>query len=537
MSAVLAEAVLVGAVASAVGVVAGLVAARGLLSLMGAAGLTLPSASVVFRPRTAAAGMIAGVLVTAAAAIQPARRAARVTTLAATGGGHEPAGRRRRRLAVALAVTVVGVGELLTGLYGDPPRPLLAVAIGAALLLSGMSLLVPFLVAPAARLAGAPLVALFGEPARLGRQNAVRSPRRTAATASALMIGITLIGVVAILAASMKASARTAIESAMRSDFAITANSVPGSSGSVPPQVASRLRGVPQVAAVSEIRTGQWGLAGRTQTLVAVDPATVQRMYRLDAGSAAAAAALDDDGVLVRDSVAARQGWKVGDAVPMTFTRTGTRGLRLEGTYSTSTVRSDFVVSLHSFEANFAKQLDLEVDVLLAPGTASEGGRAAIRRALPDFPNLAVRNRSETLAAQEHEVDRVLVPVTALLVLSVVIALLGIANTLALAVHERVRELGLLRAVGMARSQLRTMIRSEAVITACTGAVLGVVVAAACGWIAASALASKGMTERVLPVGQLAALASVASLAGMAAAAMPARRAARMAVLDAVSAD
>jgi putative ABC transport system permease protein len=269
--------------------------------------------------------------------------------------------------------------------------------------------------------------------------------------------------------------------------------------------------------------------------LVAVDPATVTSLYRLDPASAAAARQLRDDAVLVRDTVAARHGWSVGERVPMTFARTGTRTMRLDATYASTTVRSDYVISLGAFAANYTSQLDMEVDVRLVPGTSPVAGRAAILAALSDFPNLAVRNRSEVMAAQEQQVDRLLVPVVALLALSVLIALLGIANTLALSVHERLRELGLLRAIGMARRQLRSMIRSEALIIASLGAALGVVVALFFGWVAVVALHGQGVTRRVLPAGQLLGLASVATLASLGAAALPARRAARLGVLDAVA--
>jgi putative ABC transport system permease protein len=257
-------------------------------------------------------------------------------------------------------------------------------------------------------------------------------------------------------------------------------------------------------------------------------------MHEVDDASAAAVRRLDDKGVLVRDTVAERYGWQVGDAVPMTFARTGTRPQRLAATYATTTVRSDYVVSLGAFEANYTQQLNMEIDVRLGAGIGVAAGRAAIRQALTEFPNLAVRDRSEVLAAQKGQVDRLLVPVVALLALSVIIALLGIANTLALSIHERLRELGMLRAIGMARSQLRSMIRSEALIVAGLGAVCGMVVAVVFGWVAVTSMHGLGVTRRVFPVTQLAGLAAMATLAGLAAAAAPARRAARLGVLDAV---
>ncbi|HWC12863.1 MAG TPA: ABC transporter permease [Acidimicrobiales bacterium] len=535
---VLAEALLIGVVASTAGVVAGVAGSGGLLALLRSFGLSTPTAGVAFHPRTAVVGLLAGGLLTAVAAVQPARRATRVSPLVAISGlsGDDDASLRRRLLAGTVAAAV-GAGAMAAGLFVDLARPLVLVGGGAVAVLAGVALVAPVLARPVARLVGRPLVEVLGKPAVLGRENAVRNPRRTAATASALMIGIGLIGVVAILGASMKASASTTVERAMRADFVVTAHQVPGAPNGVPPVAAQRIRESPAVAAVSEIRSGQWGLRGRGQTLVAVDPATVDDLYHLDAASTAAVRSLGDDGVLVRDSVAARHRWQVGDLVPMTFARTGTRHQRLAATYSSATVRGDYVLSLGAFEANYTDQLDMEVDVRLVAGTTKAEGRAALRTALVDFPNLAVRDRAEVVAAQAEQVDRLLVPVVALLALSVVIALLGIANTLALSVHERIRELGLLRAIGMARRQLRAMIRSEAVIIAFLGAVLGVAVALFFGWVLTTALHEQGITRRVFPVGQLVGLTGVATVAGLVAATVPARRAANLRLLDAVVAD
>jgi putative ABC transport system permease protein len=221
----------------------------------------------------------------------------------------------------------------------------------------------------------------------------------------------------------------------------------------------------------------------------------------------------------------------------MTFARTGTRQQRLAATYSSTTVRGDYVISLGTFEANYTDQLDMEVDVRLVRGMSEAEGRSALRAALADFPNLAVRDRGEVVAAQAEQVNRLLVPVVALLALSVVIALLGIANTLALSVHERIRELGLLRAIGMARRQLRSMIRSEAVIIAFLGALLGVAMALFFGWAVTCALQEQGITRRVVPVGQLMALTCLATAASLLAATVPARRAANLRLLDAVAPD
>ncbi len=338
-----------------------------------------------------------------------------------------------------------------------------------------------------------------------------------------------------ILAASVKASASRTVDESLRADFVLTSTGLAGAAGGVPPVVAERLRDTPVVGAVSEIRGGQWGLDGRTQTLLAVEPKSVTTFHQVDPQSDAAVRRLDDTGVLVRDTTAERYGWRVGDTIPMTFARTGTKKMRLQGTFSSTAVRTDYVITLGAYRANYAQQFSLEVDVALAPGVSPAAGRAEIERVLADYPVVKVMDHAQVLAAQDEQVHKLLVPVTALLALSVVIALLGIANTLALSIHERTRELGLLRAIGMARRQLRSMIRSEALIIASLGAALGVGVALFFGWALVASMRNVGVTQLVFPVAQLTGLAALTTVAGLVAGILPARRAASLAVLDAIS--
>jgi len=536
---VLAEALAVGVAGSTGGVAAGYFAAGGLLAILRSTGFDVPPEPVAFTVDMVVAALVSGVVVTVLAASIPARRATQVAPvvgIASVGGESVPgaAMARGRRLAAGSAVAAAGAVALVLGVGGSVPRPLLAIAAGATAVLAGLAVLAPLLAGPVAHAVGAPLTRVLGEPAKLGRENATRNPRRTATTATALTIGLGLIGVVTIMAASMRASATRTVEEVLRADFVV--NPADGGAG-VPPLVTERLRQVDGVQLVSPVKGGQWGLDGRTVTLLAVDPATVTAMYALDRGSADALRGLDDKGVLVRDTVAARHKWKVGDQVSMTFARTGTRKLKLQGTFSAPSVRTDYVITVGAYEANYAQQLDLQVSVQLAPDTAAEMGRARIEKALADVPNVAVLNRSQVLAEQNDRVQSYLVPVTALLALSVTISLLGIANTLSLSIHERTRELGMLRAIGMGRRQLRAMVKFEAAIISGLGAVLGVVVAVVFGWALVSAMRGQGVTEFVVPVGQLAGWMALAVAAGLVAAALPARRAARLDPLEAVAAD
>lgn len=531
---VLAEAVAVGLCASAAGLVIGFGAAHALLALARGTGVTVPTTSVVFRVRSAGTGIICGVTLTIVAAFLPARRATRVSPVTALKVDEAAApGSLRRRGGPAAAATLSAVASLTAGtLHLVPTLP--ATALGVAAILVALALLLPALAGLAAWAIGAPLIGLFGQPAALARQNVMRNPRRSAATAAALMIGIGLVGVIAIVSASMKASATAAVQRTLRADLVVVPTGSSAAVVGVPPVVADQLRHTPGVGLVSEVGGGQWELAGAAETLLAVDPATVTRMHEVDAASAAAVGRLDDTGVLVRDTVAEHHGWKVGDVVPMTFARTGTRGLAIQGIFSTTAVRADYVISLKAFAANYAQPLLLEMDVKLAGGISPATAQANVRRAMADLPVVKVMDRSQVLSSQQAQVDKLLTPLAAMLGLSVLIGLLGIANALALSINQRTSEIGLLRAVGMARSQLRTMIRCEAVIIAGIGSVLGLGLAVGLGWVLVGALRHLGLTTLTFPVGQLGILAAVATGAGVVAAILPARRAAGLAVLDAV---
>jgi putative ABC transport system permease protein len=531
---VLAEAMALAIGASLAGILIGFGAAHAMLALVRGLGLAVPTSSVVFGIHSALAGVGCGVVVTTAAAFLPARRATLVSPVTAV-SGLEVRSRRSlsHRAGTGSAAVVAGVVVLAAARLHALPA-LLGTAVGAAAILVGVALLLPVLAGPAAWVIGAPLVGLFGQPASLARENAMRNPRRTAATAAALMIGIGLVGVIAVVAASMKASATAAVRQTLRADLVVVATDISGSSGGVPPKVADRLRHTPGVTTVSEVGGGQWGLAGTTETLLAIDPATVTQMHQVDAPTTDAVRRLDDHGVLVRDTVAEHHGWKIGDMVPMTFARTGTRPLPIRGIFSTTAVRTDYVISLPAFRANYAQPLFLEIDVKMATGFVTTAAQANVRRALADLPVVKVMDRSQVLTAQEGQVDRLLTPVAALLALSVLIGLLGIANALALSVHERTREIGLLRALGMARTQLRSMIRCEALIITGLGSLLGLALAIGFGWASVAAIRDLGVTELVFPVGQLGGLVAAATAAGLLAAILPARRAARLPVLEAV---
>jgi putative ABC transport system permease protein len=528
MLSVLLEAAVVGLVAGAIGVLAGIGIATGLQALLKAFGIDLPSTTTQVLPRTVIVSLIVGLLVTVVASIAPARRASTVAPIEAMreNGGRWSAS-LRRRIPAGILVTAAGGATLGYGLVGG--GALLFVGIGAAITFVGVAILSALIVRPAARAVGAPLRVL-GVPGRLGAGNAMRNPRRTASTAGALMVGLGLMAFVAIFGASVRASTDRVIADTVRADLFISSSSFNGFG----PQVAQGLRSVPQIDAVFELRMVEARIGGDPATVTGVDPATIGKVAALEVGSGSIVA-LDVNSILVQEDVAAEHGWSVGDQVSVRFARTGTQTFEVAGTYARDELVGSYVISMGAYEANVTEQLDQGVLATAVPGTSVADAQDAAERALADFPNVEVRNQAQFRQEQASQIDGVMSLISALLLLAVVISLFGIVNTLGLSIHERRHEIGLLRAVGMSRRQVRRMVLSESVIVALLGALLGTGIGLFFGWAVQSSLAGKGITQFVVPGAQLAQYVGIAALAGLLAGFVPAVRAARLRILDAIA--
>ncbi len=394
----------------------------------------------------------------------------------------------------------------------------------------GIAILLPLASRPIAGAIGLPIRRL-GIQGKLGRENAMRNPRRTASTSSALMIGLGLVAMVTVLAASLKSSINVTIEKSLKADLILsTSSQIPFS-----PDVADRVRGVDGVGAVSEFRQGGFRVSGSTAFVTAVDPATIDQVATLDL-SPDAIQGLQDGKIVVFDDVMKDKGWKVGDTVPSEFATVGKAPLVIGGTFSDNTlINSNYLVSLDTYDTYFQEQLDAFVMVKLQPGADAATVIAAVTTATKEFGNVEVKDQTAFREQQAGFIDQLLGLITALLAFAIMIALFGIVNTLGLSIFERTRELGLVRAVGMSRKQVKRMIRWESVIIAVMGALLGVVIGVFFGWALQQALANQGVTELVIPVGQLAIYVLFAGLAGVLAAIWPARRAAKLNVLEAIS--
>jgi putative ABC transport system permease protein len=534
LASVLLEAVVVGVLASAIGLAVGVAVAVGLKALLAGFGFDIPAGGVVFLPRTAIVSLVVGLTVTVLAALSPARKAGRIPPVAAmrdVAVGSSGYG-SKLRMAVGGGILALGVLSLFGGLFGGGDNALAMVGLGVLLVFFGVSVLGRTVALPLSRMIGSPLPRLRGITGALARQNAMRNPKRTASTASALMIGVGLVGFITILAASTRTSINATIDRAFTGDFAIDSGTF--GTGGLDPTLAGSIGALPEVKTATGLRVGAAEVDGHVEQLQGVDPATAFEI--LDVRPLQGDPAdLGRDAIAVFEDVAEDDGLALGDRVPVRFKDTGTKELTVALIYAENQPAGDYLLGLPAYEANFADQFDMLVLIDKADGVTAERARAAIQRVADDFPGADVKDRTGFKEEQTGFVNQMLGLVYALLALAIVIALLGIGNTLALSILERTRELGLLRSVGMTRSQLRSTVRWESVIIALQGTFLGLLIGVFFGWALVAALGSEGIDRLSIPFGQLVTIVVLAGIAGVIAAIAPARRAAKLDVLRAIA--
>ncbi|MGH2851623.1 MAG: ABC transporter permease, partial [Solirubrobacteraceae bacterium] len=339
---------------------------------------------------------------------------------------------------------------------------------------------------------GRPLARLLGTPGQLGRENSMRNPRRTAQTAAALMVGLALVSAIAVLGASLSASAKHNVDDAVAADYLITR------SGGVSRSVAPIVERVPGVDAIATIYFGQFEFRGSLSSLTATTPAHLDRTVHLSMTAGSAAPALAAGDLLLDSTTAASDHLHVGSVAPVVFAQTGPTTLRVGGIYDANALVGSFVVSDATFVSHFDNP---HVDALLISGPSDLEG--TFNTALTAYPDLNIRTRAQYEHDVQNNVNQLLGLIYVLLALAVLIAMIGIVNTLMLSVFERTREIGLLRAVGMRRSQVRAMIRAESVIIALFGAVIGLVIGTALGVALAESLRRSGVSTISIPVASL----------------------------------
>jgi putative ABC transport system permease protein len=532
LGSVLLEAVVTGVVASGIGIGAGVLIAVGLRNLLGALGFSTPSGDLVLMGRTVAVAMLGGSLVTTFASVVPAIRAARVAPLAAM--RESVVGRSSgvvRNIAGGL-LTAAGTALVLVGLDRGQLAP---VGLGAATLFVGVAMLAPLMSRPVVSAIGAPVERTRGVSGQLARQNARRSSRRTATTASALMIGTALMAGSFIMSRSITESVERAVTTSVVTDLVVTSDGRLGFSRALSDEV----RALPEVNTVSEYRSAKFKLGNATKDLLGLPRDSMNpgsSTLAIDIGvTAGNIADLADSGIAVQIDVARDHDWVVGDSLEVTFP-TGDETLRVAATYSRNTLVGDYIVDLPTFDRGYPGSNDGVLLVQIADSSQLPSVQNLIKQVVDErYPGLNVQDRDEYVAATKAQVQQFTSLITALLVLAIVIALLGVLITMLLSVSERTREIGLLRAVGMSRSQVRSMVRWEAAIVALFGALLGLGLGMFFGLALVSALRSQGVTVSVVPIQSLVVLAVIIAVLGVIASVYPARRASRLNVIAAVS--
>jgi putative ABC transport system permease protein len=434
----------------------------------------------------------------------------------------------KRRTVAGLLISGLGVAALLRGLSATDVG---LVGLGAIGVFIGVLVLGPVLARPVAFVLGYPIAMMRGMSGALARQNAMRNPKRTARTAASLMIGVGLVAFIMIFAASVKTSAAGSLDKDYAGTHIVESGAVDGSSG-LSPEFAALVRTTPGVRMISEERFAHAEIDGTSYEMFhAFDTATIGKLFDLG-NFEGDVSQLGVDGIAVKADKAGKETAAdrphLGNTKQVTFT-TGTKTFVVRAVYDNSAEWvGDQFVSLEAFAANVPTQLDARVYV-------ATDNEAALAKVAAPYPTAEVMDKHEFLTAHNAQIDTMLTLMYAMLALAVFIALLGIANTLALSIHERKRELGLLRAVGMSRAQVRSSVRWESVIIALFGTVLGVGIGVLFGWAMMTAMSDDGIDAFTIPAGQLAVITVIAALAGIAAAVMPARRAARINVLRAVT--
>ena len=531
---VLLEALAVGLLGSTVGLGVGYLLALGLRWVFGLIGLDLSRAEFPLAWTTVVAAYVVGVVVTVVAGYLPARRASRIPPVAALRDEVAlPEQTLRRRALVAAVLLLLGVGAVVAGFVGEGGTGLSLIGLGMLFVLVGVSLLSPLVARPLIRLFEVVYRRVFGTVGVLATQNALRNPRRTAATASALMIGMALVAMMSILGQSASASTDAALDEALTSQFVIS--SVTGQQA-FSPEVAEGAREVEGVQTVASLRQALARVDGDRVFVGAVDPrdfalALVLPMQSGDLTD------LAPGRVVVSAPVAQERSLAVGDRLTMTF-QGGAVDLEVAGVLQQGApAPSDWFVTPDTFREGGLAPLDSFVFVNAADGVDLDAVRADLQALVADLPTVTVKDPEGFAGEQKEQISVFLNLIYALLGLSVVIAVLGVVNTLALSVIERTREVGLLRAVGTSRRQLRTVIRLEAIVIAVFGALLGIAMGLAFGIGLMLALEDQGLTEIVVPWGRLALFVVAAAVVGVVAAVFPARRAARLDVLRAITAD
>ncbi|MBO8188521.1 ABC transporter permease [Streptomyces spirodelae] len=529
---VLIEALVVGAVAGLAGMAAGVGIGAGLRALVGKMG-TMPDGPLVIEPTTVAISLAVGVVITVLAAWLPARRAAKIPPVAAMGSVHAPATTRSLIVRNTIGALLSAAGAVLvlmaTGMGDGAKAPM---GLGAGLLLIGVFVLTPLLSRPLIA-AAAPVLRLFNVSGKLARQNAVRNPRRTAATASALMVGLTLITGLTVIAGSVQKAVDKMATDSLKADYTVSmANFTPLS-----PQVEKELARSEQVTATSPLRNAQAEIGGDTEYLTGVNGSTIDQLTSLDFTAGGWSGISGAKQIVVDSDMAKAKGWKPGSRFQVTYEDGEKAWLSVAGIYRGNEMIKGILVDNKAVTPHLEKVADMQVLAKTKDG-ATDQVKKALEKQLGNNPAVLVQDKKDISESIAQMINILLNMLYGLLAMAVIVAVLGVINTLAMSVFERGQEIGMLRAIGLDRRGVKRMVRLESLVISLFGGVLGIGLGVFFGWAAGEVIADSLDTYTlVLPWGRMGIFLALAALVGILAALWPARRAARLNMLAAIKTD
>ncbi|MEV6481721.1 FtsX-like permease family protein [Streptomyces sp. NPDC051576] len=529
------EASVVAVTASAAGLAGGIGIAAGLQALFPAIGFPFPDGDLVIRTLSMTLPLAVGTVVCLGSALMPAIRAGRTAPLAALREtAVDQSGASSARAVTGLALAALAISVTLTGVLVSPSLPL--AGLGAVLALVAFVVLGPVASSTAVRVLGGPLDRLRGVTGGLARRNALRSPRRTAATASALMIGVAVVSLFTVFGASLKATMDQTVSRSFAGDVAVSTPSFGAGGSGLSPRLAGAVSQLPEVDTAVGLGRGVAEVDGKGRALTVTDPTALARTFDLGTVDGSLRT-LGSDGIAITRTEADRQHLTTGSKTQLAFTDGKKKTFTVRAVYGRSELAGDYVITRTAWAPHRTQDSDTLVAVSFKDGVSTAKGKAAVQKIAAQYGNPQVQTRHEYAQSSAGGIDMMLTLVYALLALAVLIALLGIANTLTLAIHERTRELGLLRAVGQTRSQLRAMVRWESVLVAAFGTLGGLTLGAFLGWVLVKASdgASDSTFAFAIPPLQLLIVAVVGLSAGALAALRPARRAAHLDILGSIA--
>ncbi|MEV6132921.1 FtsX-like permease family protein [Streptomyces violaceusniger] len=531
---VLMEATFVGAVAAVVGLAAGVGIGALLRSVLNSSGASVPDGPLVVAPTTVLVSVLVGVVVTVLSAWLPGRRAAKIPPVAAMNSVHAAPTTRglvvRNTIGSILAAAGIALVVSGAGMGGDGQGPM---AFGAAALVIGVFVLTPLLSRPLIA-ASSPVLRLFGMPGKLARQNAVRNPRRTAATASALMVGLTLITGMTVIAGSMQKGIDKMAADGLKSDYVVSMG------GTTPrpmsPDVSKTLAKVPEVTSISSLRSSPARVAGDTDTLTGVDPKAIKDLVNVDF-TEGSFGALGGTKVLIDDKIADKNHWKVGSTIPVTYEDGSSGRLTVGGVYEGNQMIRGIMLDNATVTPHMTTVADFQV-MLKTKGGATQDTKDLLKKTLGENPAIKIQNKQDTSDEIASAFTLMLNMLYGLLGMAVIVAVLGVINTLAMSVFERSKEIGMLRAIGLDRAGIKRMVRLESLVISLFGGVLGLGLGVFFGWAAGELIATELPSyELVLPWARIALFLLMAALVGVIAALWPARRASKLNMLAAIKAE